>query len=122
MSYYVIRYLDLRLVNSKNKQYKIEKGLLLFTQPRSPYFYGKIRLNRKYVTKSFAPVTDLESAKVMLYSWQRELLAKDLASTSVITPKENFKSRSVRKTLMSSKIVKIVSFKKQFISNVCNNY
>jgi len=94
MSYYVIRYLDLRLVNSKNKQYKIEKGLLLFTQPRSPYFYGKIRLNRKYVTKSFAPVTDLESAKVMLYSWQRELLAKDLASTSVITPKENFKSRS----------------------------
>ena len=94
MSYYVIRYSDLRLVNSKNKQYKIEKGLLLFTQPRSPYFYGKIRLNRKYVTKSFAPVTDLESAKVMLYSWQRELLAKDLASTSLITPKEKFKSRS----------------------------
>ena len=94
MSYYVIRYLDLRLVNSKNKQYKIEKGLLLFTQPRSPYFYGKIRLNRKYVTKSFAPVTDLESAKVMLYSWQRELLAKDLAPTKVMTPKKNFKSRS----------------------------
>ena len=94
MSYYVIRYLHLRLVNSKNKQYKIEKGLLLFTQPRSPYFYGKIRLNRKYVTKSFAPITDLESAKVMLYSWQRELLAKDLAPTKVITPKENFKSRS----------------------------
>ena len=68
MSYYVIRYLDLRLMNSKNKQYKIAKGLLLFTQPRSPYFYGKIRLNRKYITKSFAPITDLESAKVMLLS------------------------------------------------------
>ena len=81
-------------MNSKNKQYKIEKGLLLFTQPRSPYFYGKIRLNRKYVTKSFAPITDLESAKVMLYSWQRELLAKDLAPTKVMTPKKNFKSRS----------------------------
>ena len=94
MSYYVIRHLDLRLVNSKNKQYKIEKGLLLFTQPRSPYFYGKIRLNRKYVTKSFAPITDLESAKVMLYSWQRELLAKDLAPIKVMTPKKNFKSRS----------------------------
>ena len=94
MSYYVIHHLDLRLVNSKNKQYKIEKGLLLFTQPRSPYFYGKIRLNRKYVTKSFAPIKDLESAKVMLYSWQRELLAKDLAPTKAITPKENFKSRS----------------------------
>ena len=94
MSYYVIHHLDLRLVNSRNKQYKIEKGLLLFTQPRSPYFYGKIRLNRKYVTKSFAPITDLESAKVMLYSWQRELLAKDLAPTKVMTPKKNFKSRS----------------------------
>jgi glutamate synthase (NADPH/NADH) small chain len=81
-------------VNSKNKQYKIEKGLLLFTQPRSPYFYGKIRLNRKYVTKSFAPITDLESAKVMLYSWQQELLAKDLETTQTLAPKENFKSRS----------------------------
>ena len=94
MSYYVIHHLDLRLVNSRNKQYKIEKGLLLFTQPRSPYFYGKIRLNRKYVTKSFAPITDLESAKVMLYSWQQELLAKDLETTKALAPKENFKSRS----------------------------
>ena len=94
MSYYVIRYLDLRLMNSKNKQYKIAKGLLLFTQPRSPYFYGKIRLNRKYITKSFAPITDLESAKVMLYSWQQELLAQNIVSTQTITPQENFKSRS----------------------------
>jgi glutamate synthase (NADPH/NADH) small chain len=81
-------------VDSKNKQFKIEKGLLLFMQPRSPYFYGKIRLNRKYITKSFAPITDLESAKVMLYAWQRQLLAKDLGSIKTITPKENFKSRS----------------------------
>ena len=94
MSYYVIRYLDLRLMNSKNKQYKIAKGLLLFTQPRSPYFYGKIRLNRKYITKSFAPITDLESAKVMLYSWQQELLAQNIVPTQTITPQENFKSRS----------------------------
>ena len=94
MSYYVIRYLDLRLMNSKNKQYKIAKGLLLFTQPRSPYFYGKIRLNRKYITKSFAPITDLESAKVMLYSWQQELLAQNIVPTQRITPQENFKSRS----------------------------
>ena len=94
MSYYVIHYLNFRLVKSKNKQYKIEQGLLLFTQPRSPYFYGKIRLNRKYVTKSFAPITDLESAKVMLYSWQRELLAKDLAPKKIIAPKKIFKSRS----------------------------
>ncbi|MDA9614861.1 FAD-dependent oxidoreductase [Pseudomonadota bacterium] len=81
-------------MNSKNKQYKIAKGLLLFTQPRSPYFYGKIRLNRKYITKSFAPITDLESAKVMLYSWQQELLAQNIVPTQTITPQENFKSRS----------------------------
>ena len=71
-------------MSMKNKQYKIDKGLMLFTQPRSPFFYGKIRLNRKYVTKSFAPITDLEEAKAMLFDWQRELLNQNtmpLAST-----------------------------------------
>ena len=72
MSYYVIHITHYKnnLMSAKNKQYKIEKGLLLFTQPRSPYFYGKIRLNRKYKTKSFAPITDLEEAKTMLYEWR----------------------------------------------------
>ena len=78
----------------KNKQYKIEKGLLLFTQPRSPYFYGKIRLNRKYVTKSFAPITDLEEAKVSLFEWRKELLSQNTIPTSSISSPEHFKSRS----------------------------
>ena len=78
----------------KNKQYKIEKGLLLFTQPRSPYFYGKIRLNRKYKTKSFAPITDIEEAKVMLFEWRKELLSQTTIPTSTIPTSENFKSRS----------------------------
>jgi len=82
------------LMSAKNKQYKIEKGLLLFTQPRSPYFYGKIRLNRKYVTKSFAPITDLEEAKVMLFEWRKELLSQSTIPTSTIPSPENFKSRS----------------------------
>jgi glutamate synthase (NADPH/NADH) small chain len=81
-------------MSAKNKQYKIEKGLLLFTQPRSPYFYGKIRLNRKYVTKSFAPITDLEEAKVMLFKWRKELLNQSTIPTSTIPSPENFKSRS----------------------------
>ena len=81
-------------MRAKNKQYKIEKGLLLFTQPRSPYFYGKIRLNRKYVTKSFAPITELEEAKVMLFEWRKELLSQSTISTSAIPSPENFKSRS----------------------------
>ena len=81
-------------MRAKNKQYKIEKGLLLFTQPRSPYFYGKIRLNRKYVTKSFAPITELEEAKVMLFEWRKELLSQRTIPTSNIPSPENFKSRS----------------------------
>ena len=81
-------------MSSKNKQYKIEKGLLLFTQPRSPYFYGKIRLNRKYVTKSFAPITNLEEAKLMLFEWRKELLSQSTIPTSAIPSPENFKSRS----------------------------
>jgi glutamate synthase (NADPH/NADH) small chain len=67
---------------------------LLFTQPRSPYFYGKIRLNRKYVTKSFAPITELEEAKVMLFEWRKELLSQSTIPTSAIPSPENFKSRS----------------------------
>ena len=60
-------------MQNKNKQYRVEKGLLLFTQPKSPYFYGKIRLDGKYVTKSFAPVSNLDEAKVELYKWRDSL-------------------------------------------------
>ncbi|MDA0880675.1 MAG: glutamate synthase subunit beta [Proteobacteria bacterium] len=81
-------------MSAKNKQYKVEKGLLLFTQPRSPYFYGKIRLNRKYVTKSFAPITDLEEAKVTLLAWKKELLNKSSIPSKAISAQETFKSRS----------------------------
>ena len=63
-------------MNKKHKQYKIEKGLMLFTQPKSPYYYGKIRLNRKYFTKSIAPITTLEEAKIRLYEWKDELTSK----------------------------------------------
>ncbi len=61
-------------MTNKNKQYKIEKGLLLFTQPRSPYFYGKIRLKGKYHTKSFSPISDFDTAKEKLYAWKKELI------------------------------------------------
>ncbi|NCX29736.1 MAG: glutamate synthase subunit beta [Proteobacteria bacterium] len=60
-------------MNKKNKQYKIEKGVLLFTQPRSPFFYGKLRVNGKYITKSFAPVEDYDDALEMLYKWREEI-------------------------------------------------
>ena len=63
-------------MNNKNKQYRIEKGLLLFTQPRSPYFYGKLRFNGKYKTQSFAPISDLNEAKKRLYEWKDEIINK----------------------------------------------
>ena len=85
---------NLNFMSMKNKQYKIDKGLMLFTQPRSPFFYGKIRLNRKYVTKSFAPITDLDEAKAMLFDWQKELLSKNTISVSTVSSSDNFKSRS----------------------------
>ncbi len=91
---YIPRRTKNNLMGAKNKQYKIEKGLLLFTQPRSPYFYGKIRLNRKYITKSFAPITDLEEAKEMLFEWRKELLSQSAIPTATISSPENFKSRS----------------------------
>ena len=67
---------------NKNKQYRIEKGLLLFTQPRSPYFYGKIRLKGKYHTKSFSPISDFNKAKEKLYEWKNDLInnSSDLPS------------------------------------------
>ena len=79
-----------RMAN-KNKQYKIEKGLLLFTQPRSPYFYGKIRLKGKYLTKSFSPISDFNAAKEKLYEWKKELTLKsDNFSTSEVMDRKQY--------------------------------
>ena len=64
-------------MTNKNKQYRIEKGLLLFTQPRSPYFYGKIRINGKYRTQSFAPISDIDTAKERLYEWRDEIISNE---------------------------------------------
>jgi glutamate synthase (NADPH/NADH) small chain len=70
-------------MQNKNKQYRIEKGLLLFTQPKSPYFYGKIRVDGKYLTKSFAPITDLEIAKEKLYEWKESFSFTENINTNL---------------------------------------
>jgi glutamate synthase (NADPH/NADH) small chain len=78
---------------NKNKQYRIEKGLLLFTQPRSPYFYGKLRINGKYRTQSFAPIANLEEAKIKLYEWRDEIIQQEknyqVAAKNFITSERN---------------------------------
>ena len=90
MSYYVIHLLKMA---NKNKQYRIEKGLLLFTQPRSPYFYGKLRINGKYRTQSFAPISNLEDAKIRLYEWRDEIIQQEknfqVAAKNFITSDRN---------------------------------
>lgn len=91
VSYYVIHTTYIYMAN-KNKQYKVEKGLLLFTQPRSPYFYGKIRLNGKYKTKSFAPISDFEKAKKKLFEWKDEL--SSIESFEEVTPNQTTQDRN----------------------------
>ena len=70
-------------MNKKNKQYQIEKGVLLFTQPRSPYFYGKLRVNGKYITKSFAPIEDYEAALDMLFKWREDIFGAEKNNFSI---------------------------------------
>ena len=70
-------------MNKKNKQYQIEKGVMLFTQPRSPYFYGKLRVNGKYITKSFAPIEDYEAALDMLFKWREDIFGAEKNNFSI---------------------------------------
>ena len=79
-------------MTQKNKQYKIAKGLMLFTQPRSPFFYGKIRVNKKYITKSFAPITSRIEAEKELYIWRDELF--NIRATVPGNLKEELSNRS----------------------------
>ena len=78
-------------MKNKNKQYRIEKGVLLFTQPRSPYFYGKLRVNGKYITQSFAPIDDFNTAKEKVYQWRDEILGID-KNNFLITENSSAKS------------------------------
>ena len=79
-------------MTQKNKQYKIAKGLMLFTQPRSPIFYGKIRINKKYITNSFAPITSRDAAEKELYIWRDELF--NISTTVAGNIKEELSNRS----------------------------
>ena len=82
-------------MQNKNKQYRVEKGLLLFTQPKSPYFYGKIRLDGKYVTKSFAPVSNLDEAKVELYKWRDSLKDDSIKQANLHPQQQNLRDEYI---------------------------
>ena len=82
-------------MTQKNKQYKLEKGLMLFTQPRSPYFYGKIRFNKKYLTKSFAPIVSRADAELELYAWRDSLFKNDTPSAKTFTEETGARSQYI---------------------------
>ena len=82
-------------MTQKNKQYKLEKGLMLFTQPRSPYFYGKIRFNKKYLTKSFAPIVSRADAELELYAWRDSLFQNDMPNTIVLSEEIGARSQYI---------------------------
>ena len=82
-------------MTQKNKQYKLEKGLMLFTQPRSPYFYGKIRFNKKYLTKSFAPIVSRADAELELYAWRDSLFKNDTPSAKTISEETGARSQYI---------------------------
>ena len=82
-------------MTQKNKQYKLEKGLMLFTQPRSPYFYGKIRFNKKYLTKSFAPIVSRADAELELYAWRDSLFKNDKSNAKTISKETGARSQYI---------------------------
>ena len=82
-------------MTQKNKQYKLEKGLMLFTQPRSPYFYGKIRFNKKYLTKSFAPIVSRADAELELYAWRDSLFKNNASNAKTISEETGARSQYI---------------------------
>ena len=82
-------------MTQKNKQYKLEKGLMLFTQPRSPYFYGKIRFNKKYLTKSFAPIVSRADAEIELYAWRDSLYQTEIPNIKITSEELGARSQYI---------------------------
>ena len=82
-------------MTQKNKQYKLEKGLMLFTQPRSPYFYGKIRFNKKYLTKSFAPIISRADAEIELYAWRDSLYQTEIPNIKITSEELGARSQYI---------------------------
>jgi hypothetical protein len=40
-----------------------------------PTFYGKLRVNGKYITRSFAPIEEYDAALDMLFKWRDDIFS-----------------------------------------------
>ena len=69
---------------TKPQSWSLYKGMQLYKRPRSPYFYGCLRINSQYFKKSLGTEDRVEAEK-LLYEWKNSLITGD---DSVIVPVE----------------------------------
>ena len=57
----------------KSKSWHIYKGMSLYTRPRSPFYWGCLRIDKKYYKKSLK-TTNRDDAEKLLFAWKSELM------------------------------------------------
>ena len=61
----------------KTRSWNIYKGMSLYTRKDTPYYWGCLRIDKKYYKKSLR-TTDRDEAEKLLFAWKSELMtAKD---------------------------------------------
>ncbi|MDA7690718.1 hypothetical protein N8800_03600 [Gammaproteobacteria bacterium] len=61
---------------TKPQSWSLYKGMQLYKRPRSPYFYGCLRINSQYFKKSLGTEDRVEAEK-LLYEWKNSLITGD---------------------------------------------
>ena len=80
-----------RKTKEKFKSWSLYKGMQLYKRPRSPYFYGCLRINNQYYKKSLG-TEDKDEAEQLLFQWKTDLLSDP--NSSVSEYKSSFKAYS----------------------------
>ncbi len=57
----------------KSKSWHIYKGMSLYTRKDTPYYWGCLRIDKKYYKKSLR-TTDRDEAEKLLFAWKSELM------------------------------------------------
>ncbi len=70
-----------RKTKTKAQSWSLYKGMQLYKRPRSPYFYGCLRINNQYFKKSLG-TEDRNEAEQLLFQWKSDLLSDPNSSVS----------------------------------------
>ena len=73
---------------TKPQSWSLYKGMQLYKRPRSPFFYGCLRISNQYFKKSLG-TEDYNEAEQLLFQWKSELLSDPKSSVSEY--KDSFK-------------------------------